>query len=105
VCGLIGAGFVASNTYVNMFRKQFYRHPMSKVGEVTLLAFITATYFYWFPYWAKAKCFPQMADGYPNGLFIAQYNCPKEFFNPLATLFFNTEGGVLKAMASAFSLE
>ena len=87
-----------------MFRKEQYRSPLMKVGEVCGLAFVTSTVFFWFPYWINAKCYPAV-ETFSENVFLSQYNCPKGFFNPLATLFFNTEGTVLQFMTGAFEQE
>lgn len=34
-----------------------------------------------------------------------QYNCPDDYFNPAATLFFNSEDTIIKALIAGFSYE
>lgn len=34
-----------------------------------------------------------------------QYNCPDDYFSPAATLFFNTEGTVIKSIVTGFTFE
>lgn len=104
-CGLLGSAFVAGNTYVNMFRKVYYDSPIKKCMEVTILAFITSSFFYWLPYVTAAKCYSGSDTNYADGVHLAQYNCPNGFYNPLATLFFNTEGLVIRAMVGAYHQE
>jgi H+/Cl- antiporter ClcA len=50
VCGLIGATWICLNTYVHMFRKDYLSHPIMKVVEVSILAFITASFAFWLPF-------------------------------------------------------
>ena len=101
LCGLVGSGWTIGNTYVNMFRKLYYTTHLQKCAEVTVLAFITTTMFYWLPFWAQAKCFKQ-PDTYSEEVYLVQYNCPKDFYNPLATLFMNTEGTVIRTLVGGY---
>jgi len=57
-CGLLGAAYVAANTYVNMFRKDYFAQPLIRVFEVVVLAFVTTSFAYWLPYTVQATCFP-----------------------------------------------
>jgi H+/Cl- antiporter ClcA len=56
VCGILGALFVTANTYVNMFRKIFLTKSFLKPLECVLIAFFTATFWYWTPYLANERC-------------------------------------------------
>lgn len=103
-CGLLGSGWIAGNTYMNMFRKIYYVGHLKKCAEVTVLAFITTSLFYWLPFWTAAKCFPKN-DTYGDEVYLVQYNCPKQFYNPLATLFFNTEGLVIQTLVGGYQRE
>jgi len=68
-----------------------------------MLSFVTTSVAYWLPYLVKASCF---GKGTTNEFkFLVQYNCPDEYYNPMATLFFNSEGTVLKSIVSGFSTE
>jgi hypothetical protein len=102
ICGLLSASWVAGHCYVQMFRRIYMDTPIKKISEVTVLAFVTTTVFYWLPYWTNANCVAtqgvfSMVDSTPS-----QYNCPAGFFNPLATLMLNTEGLTLRAITGAY---
>lgn len=105
ICGLVSACWVASNSYVQMFRRAYIVSPNLQILEVMALALITSSFFFWLPYWTYAECFAiegvfKMVDLNP-----VQYNCPAGFFNPLATLMLNTEGLTLRAITGAYQLE
>lgn len=108
-CGMIGAFFVYMNTLVNMFRKEYMSSPFFRVVEVTLLAFVTTSFAYWLPYVVYAQCFTEeVTNGGNSGnekdwKFLVQYNCPTGYFNPLATLFMNTESTVIKSIVTGFT--
>ena len=55
------------------------------------------------PYWINETCFKEPTSD--SELHLAQYNCPKGYYNPLATLFFNSEGTVIKILTSSSSFE
>jgi chloride channel 7 len=102
-CGLLGAFYVWANTLVNLFRKDYMFHPTMKVLEVCMLSFVTTSVAYWLPYLIKANCY---GKGTTNDYkFLVQYNCPDDYYNPMATLFFNTESTVIKSIVSGFSTE
>lgn len=101
-CGILGVIFVSMNTYVHMFRKDFLSSPALRVTEVVVIAMVTSSFAYWLPYTANAICFP-MGDN--DQKILVQYNCPTDYFNPLATLFFNTEGSIIKSIVSGYTAE
>ena len=99
ICGILGALFVAANTYVNMFRKVYFNSSAGRIFEVTLIAIVTTAFAFWLPYWIQSECVP-VGNSTDNSL--VQYNCPNTYFNPLATLTMNTEGLVVKNIVTGF---
>ena len=57
VCGVIGATWICLNTYVHMFRKDYLSHPIMRVVEVSVLAFMTASFAFWLPFVINQECF------------------------------------------------
>jgi H+/Cl- antiporter ClcA len=55
--GLFSSGFIVCNTYINMFRNEFFSGSVMKVIEVTLISIVTTTFFYWLPYFSGALCY------------------------------------------------
>jgi hypothetical protein len=55
------------------------------------------------PYFINETCFKESSSN--DNLHLAQYNCPKGYYSPLATLFFNSEGTVIKILTSSQSFE
>ena len=99
VCGLLGALFVSMNTYCGMFRREHMSSSSLKMVEVTILALATTSFAYWLPYWVQAECY----QGVSGDKTIVQYNCPKNQFNPLATLTMNSEGLIIRNIVSGFN--
>merc|ERR1711871_1068025 len=82
-----------------------------RVVEVTILCLITTSMAYWLPYVNGARCF---YNGFTNGgedeadiewRFLVRYNCPSGYFNPAATLFFNSEGTIIKSIVTGFTFQ
>lgn len=80
-----------------------------KVLEVTLLALVTTSLAYWLPYVVAEQCFINTAtnggtDESDKGWkFLVQYNCRDGYFSPMATLFFNSEGTIIKSIVTGFT--
>lgn len=49
-CGCAGALFIWANTYVQIFRQEYFKSPFMKVVEVCVLSGITTSFAFWLPY-------------------------------------------------------
>ena len=96
VCGLLGALFVKINTNLMVMRKRHIRRNWQKVLEVALFASVTATTFYMISL-SMNRCI-QKTDA--NFRSYHRARCQDTEYSPMATLFFNTEGGTIRAMLS-----
>ena len=66
VCGVIGATWICLNTYVHMFRKDYLSHPIMRVVEVSVLAFMTASFAFWLPFVINQECFKSIDSSEVN---------------------------------------
>lgn len=56
ICGVIGGLMLIINTYANMFRHIFYKTNWQKMLDSCLLILLTATFWFWAPYFANENC-------------------------------------------------
>jgi chloride channel 7 len=105
ISGLLGAFFIFINFRINGFRGRLNTKPMGKLLEASLFAFLTATCFYWFPMRFET-CLPNgTANIKTDSIFdksenydVTQGWCKEGLHNPLATIMWKTEGGLIKHM-------
>lgn len=108
--GLLGPFFININTRINGCRGKIYAKKWSKPIDCFIFAFLTASSFYWAPYiWSS--CVPRVSE--KAGVVLAEktdtifdrmedvttsraWCTNKEEYNPLATIFWKTEGGVIR---------
>jgi len=61
---------------------------------------LTTTFFFWIPYiFARCIARSSVEDKETKELLVT-YTCPEGYYNPLATMFFNTEGGAIGTIIS-----
>ena len=94
--GLLGAGFIFVNKYINNYRKIYFNNKWKRVIEVLGLILITSTIIYYAPIILYNDCIPEV-EKQIEANFI-QYKCNQNEFNPLATFLFNPESTVIKAV-------
>ena len=102
VCGLLGVFFIVVQSYMGMFRKNFVKIRWLKPIETTLICFFTASFFFWAPYLSSEECLLTSGLTHLAKELATQYNCPEGEYSPLATLFFSTEGSVVRGIISGF---
>lgn len=107
--GLLGAFFININFRINALRGAFSDKPWKKLLEAALFAFVSATAFYWFPYLFqtcmdlkqpkrgiifkdKTETIWDRSADYD----ISKAWCEEGKYNPLATLMWKTEAGVIR---------
>lgn len=93
ITGLLGALFIRVTLSTGMYRKQYVSTPFRKIFECVLFAFMTASTFYGVVVWRQNNC--KLKDVTPNEEEF-EFTCPDGYYNPLATLIFNTEGGTIR---------
>jgi len=94
--GMLGSFFVSINFKMAKIRKQCLTTKWIKPIETFMWAFVTASCFFWVPY-IVGTCSEIDDDVDAEDLFKGW--CPlNKQFNGLATLFWNTEGGVIRAI-------
>lgn len=77
-------------------RKRFVRRNWHKVLEVAFFAIVTSTTFFMISI-KLDHCIPKTDASYMS---YHRARCQENEYSPMATLFFNTEGGTIRAMLS-----
>jgi len=95
ICGLLGALFISINTRLTICRKKYINTGPRKLIEAFCLASITALTFYMVTFSRRNDCIlkPQTNT---NGNF--RFFCPENYYNPFASLVFNTESGIIRQL-------
>jgi H+/Cl- antiporter ClcA len=98
--GALGAFFVIINNWMAFWRKFYIKKQWWKPLESAFFSILTTTVFFWTPF-VFSKCIPvsSVADEHTKELLVT-YTCPTGYYNPLATMFFNTEGGAISSIIS-----
>jgi chloride channel 7 len=68
---------------------------MKKFIETVCLIAVSTSIIFFLPLLDK-DCEPEVTEGTEASLSYVRYQCPENTYNGLATLFFNTEGHVIK---------
>jgi len=111
ISGLLGAFFINVNFRINALRAAHNTTPRGKLLEAFIFAFLTCSCFYWVPFnWASciSNTDPRLGKELKvktDSIFdksedydVTQGWCPKGSHNPLATMMWKTEGGLIKHM-------
>jgi len=100
----MGAAFVIVNNWMAFFRKYYITKQWMRPIETCIFSFATATVFFWAPY-VLGTCEPnpvpvaESNDNLDLGLLVT-YTCPDNYYNPLGTMLFNTEGSAIRTIIS-----
>ena len=85
VGGVMGACFVEASKRLAKLRMKHIQTIYRKMAEITLLAAVAATLFYWLPTLSISKCLPlDLVQAHAE--FFVQFNCADNEYNDLATL-------------------
>lgn len=95
ICGCLGSIFIYINTKLAILRKKYIDTRLKKIIEVGFFGFITAAIFYAVCLSRKNDCVLKPAT-YLDRTF--QFYCPEGYYNPFASLVFNTEGGIIRQL-------
>jgi H+/Cl- antiporter ClcA len=116
VSGCLGAFFINVNTRVNAIRAKLWTKKWQKPIDTFIFSFLTATCFYWFPYWFQT-CVPrtvlqdnlamelelsldQVLDSEEEQSVYRGWCRDPDTFNPIASIFWQTEGGLIRDILS-----
>ena len=99
MCGIMGALFVIVNNWMGFFRKYYITKNWMKPIETAIFSFAITTVFFWSPY-VFPKCLTTENLNASDIDLAVGFTCPKGKYNPLASLFFNTEGDAIKTIIS-----
>jgi chloride channel 7 len=95
--GLLGALFVEAAFKLGVYRKKYINTNGRKIIETLVFAAVTSASFYTLVLISNNNCSDQTQT--INQEAEIQWSCPEGFYNPIATIVFNTESG---AMAEFF---
>jgi len=100
ICGPLGAIMLTCITYLNMLRAHFIKEKWQKFLEIMLLAVLTSTCFFFAPYYMNSECVPNITEPIYEGMgnITVRYNCPEDYYSPLATMLLNTETSIVKTI-------
>lgn len=96
ICGVMGSIFIRVNIFLLKLRKKTIKRPWQKVLEVSLFAALTSMTFFMVSL-SLNKCIPKSDPIFP---FYHNSRCTDREYSPMATLFFNTEGGTIRSLLS-----
>lgn len=100
ITGFMGGIFVIVNSNLGLVRKKLINTNWKKILETCAFSFMTTTCFYW-----SAKLFNdcELKSSASNSSdILVQYNCPADYYSPLATMFMNTEGDAIRSIIKGF---
>lgn len=97
VSGLLGAFFITVNFKVNALRAKYQTRKWHKPVDTFVFCFITASSVFWFSNFSQS-CVPKQ-NLEEEGTFQAWCK-DSETFNPLASLFWSTEGSIIRDIMS-----
>jgi len=98
--GVLGAFFINVNTYVNKLRKDYIKKPWVKVLEAGFFCVATTSLFYWTTY-KFGSCVKREMDVNEKEQEYYSFWCEKGNYDPLATIFFASEGEVIRNIMSS----
>jgi H+/Cl- antiporter ClcA len=101
LCGVLGGIFVIVNSNLGLLRKKLITENWMKITEATLFSIMTTSTFYWLPH-LFPQCKTEVGLTAESSDIVVQYTCVKGEYNPLATMFFNTEGDAIRSIISGF---
>ena len=93
--GLLGGWFVIINNWMAFFRKFYITTKWWRPLEAGAFSILTTTCFFWAPYVFSRCVLNDTVESDETKELLVTYTCPKGSYNPLATLFFNTEGAAI----------
>jgi H+/Cl- antiporter ClcA len=96
VGGMLGAFFISVNFKMAIVRKNWLKSKWIKPIETLAWSFVTASFFYWTPYFFS-RCQPRKEDQFSEEFFKG-WCINDKYLDALATLFWNTEGGVIRSI-------
>jgi len=95
VCGVLGSLFIYVNVSLGVYRKKYINTKTKKILETVFFAFMTSTLFFLVTLSRKNECIEKPAS-YNDTTF--RFYCPEGYYNPFASLVFNTEGGTIRQL-------
>jgi H+/Cl- antiporter ClcA len=111
ISGLLGAFFINVNFRINGLRGVYNTGNKGKLFEAFLIAFLCTSCFYWVPNnWASCisnhdSRFKESLEVKTDSIFdkaedyaVSKGWCQEGYHNPLATMMWKTEGGLIKHM-------
>jgi H+/Cl- antiporter ClcA len=95
--GALGSLFINVNTRMTVLRKKYVTKNWIKVVETGCFAVMTVSAYVIFTS-AVGGCLSTSEMSTEEISELRRWTCPENEYNPLATLFFNTEGGTIRSL-------
>jgi hypothetical protein len=89
----LGSLFIFVNVRLAILRKKYIKTGLGKLLEAIIFAAVTAVVFYMVAYYRPTTCVPNPTIDLDHSF---QFYCPTGYYNPFASLIFNTEGGIIR---------
>ena len=104
VTGLLGSVFVLVNSNLALLRKKHITANWMKITEAVFFSLFTTSMFFWLPRFLSTErgCKPVSDVDAENMDLLVNFDCPKDQYSPLASMFFNTEGDAIRTIISGF---
>ena len=96
VCGVIGCFFIYINVVMGIYRKRFINSKFRKVMEAGFFALSTSLVFFLVTLALKDQCIPGDTGHHTSDSHTFKFLCHEGYYNPFASLVFNTEAGILR---------
>lgn len=93
ICGLLGAFFIFVNIKMSIWRKKYITQNYMKLLEASFFVLATTLVFFGACLLRKDSCHINSVEYAKEEV---QFMCRDGFYNPLASLILNTEGGTIR---------
>jgi H+/Cl- antiporter ClcA len=97
-CGMLGTAFVWTSSNLGIYRKKYIDKNWKKIVEAIFFGMFTASMFYLGVYIRRDSCLPEASVEQGKDDHLVRFMCPDGEYNQLATLVFNTEGGIIRSL-------
>jgi Voltage gated chloride channel len=88
--------FIYVNVILGNWRKRYITSKRAKVAEAIFFALATSIVFYLVALTRRDECVAKPVGVHGDAAHNFQFTCPEGYYNPFASLVFNTEAGILR---------
>lgn len=95
ICGVLGSLFIFVNTRLAVCRRRCITTGCRRLIEAMFFGLLTAGVFYMVSFARREDCLVKQRTNIDRTF---RFYCPDGFYNPFASLIFNTEGGIIRQL-------